>query len=96
MVMEKRKIRVVVIDDNPGIREIVSSYIEHQEDMDVVGLASNGLEGIEIIREKQPDVVILDMIMPKLDGLGYWSRLISIQLRIGLHLYVYLRLVRRI
>lgn len=70
MVMEKRKIRVVVIDDNPGIREIVSSYIEHQEDMDVVGLASNGLEGIEIIREKQPDVVILDMIMPKLDGLG--------------------------
>lgn len=73
--MEKQKIRVAVIDDNPGIREIISSYIQLQEDMNVVGLGSNGLEGLEIIKNQRPDVVILDMIMPKLDGLGVLERM---------------------
>ena len=66
----KQKIRVAIIDDNSSIREIVASYIEMQEDMEVVGAARDGLEGINIIHETAPDVVILDMIMPRLDGLG--------------------------
>lgn len=66
----KQKIRVVLVDDNSSIRDIVSSYIEMQEDIEVVGLARDGIEGIKIIHEKNPDVVILDMIMPRLDGLG--------------------------
>lgn len=65
-----QKTQIVIIDDNSGIREIMSSYIQKQEDMEVVGVASDGLEGLKVIRETRPDIVILDMIMPKLDGLG--------------------------
>jgi len=70
MTMEERRIRIAIVDDNPGIREAVASYIRHQEDMAIVGIAPNGLAGLEIIKEQSPDVVILDMIMPNLDGLG--------------------------
>ena len=68
--MEERRIKIVIVDDNAGIREVVASYIKHQEDMVIVGMAPNGLVGLEIIQEQHPDVVILDMIMPNLDGLG--------------------------
>jgi two-component system response regulator (stage 0 sporulation protein A) len=64
------KTRVVVIDDNPHIREIMSSVIGMQEDMEIVGMAGDGVRGVELILNVQPDVVILDMIMPQLDGLG--------------------------
>ena len=66
----KQKIRVAIIDDNLGIRDLVSSYIEMQEDMEIAGMAEDGIEGINLIHETKPDVVILDMIMPRLDGLG--------------------------
>ena len=66
----KQMTRVALIDDNSSIREVVSSYIEMQDDMEVVGMAGDGLEGINVIHETKPDVVILDMIMPRLDGLG--------------------------
>ena len=49
---------------------MVSSYIEMQEDMEIAGMAEDGIEGINLIHETKPDVVILDMIMPRLDGLG--------------------------
>lgn len=68
--MQQQKIKIVILDDNPNIREIVSSFVEMQEDMTVVGVAANGIKGLEIIKKNMPEVVILDMIMPKLDGLG--------------------------
>ena len=66
----KQKTRIAIIDDNTGIREIMSSYIEMQDDMETAGLAGDGIEGLKVIHETNPDIVILDMIMPKLDGLG--------------------------
>lgn len=66
----EQKIRMVMVDDNPGIREIVSSYIESQNDMKVVGAAGDGIEALKVIQETNPDIVILDMIIPRLDGLG--------------------------
>ena len=66
----KQMVRIVIIDDNPSIREIISSYIEMQDDMEVVGLARDGVDGLSVINETNPDIVILDMIMPRLTGLG--------------------------
>jgi two-component system response regulator (stage 0 sporulation protein A) len=48
----------------------LSSYIAMQGDMEIVGMAGNGLAGVELIESTSPNVVILDMIMPHLDGLG--------------------------
>ncbi len=66
----EQKTRIAIVDDNYGIREIISSYIEAQEDMKVVGKAGDGVEALQVIQETNPDIVILDMIMPRLDGLG--------------------------
>ena len=69
------KTRVVVVDDNPHIREIMASYIGMQEDMEVAGMAGDGIKGEEMIRNTLPDVVLLDMIMPQMDGLGVLEHL---------------------
>lgn len=71
----KQATGIAIIDDNPNIREIISSYITMQDDMEVVGLARDGIEGLKIIEETDPDVVVLDMIMPRLDGLGVLEHL---------------------
>ena len=70
-----QKIKVVVIDDNPHIRETMESYIGLQEDMEIAGMANDGARGKELIMRTQPDVVILDMVMPQLDGLGVLEQL---------------------
>lgn len=64
------KIRVALVDDNHGIVDIYSQCIETQNDMEVVGVAYNGADGSKLILDLLPDVVILDMVMPKVDGLG--------------------------
>lgn len=69
------KIKVVIIDDNPQIREIMSSLIDMEKDMQVTGTAGDGRKGLELIQTTKPDVVLLDMIMPKLDGLGVLENL---------------------
>ncbi len=69
------KIKVVILDDNTGIREILKEYINMQDDMEVVGVAWDGVTGLEIIKAACPDVVIMDMIMPQLDGLGVLEHL---------------------
>jgi two-component system response regulator (stage 0 sporulation protein A) len=65
-----KKIRVVMVDDNIGIQEVVSSYINSQDDMTIVGVASNGVEALDVIKDKKPDVVLLDIVMPKMDGIA--------------------------
>lgn len=69
------KTRLVVIDDNPHIRDILESFIGVQDDLQVIGTAPNGIKGLELIRDTNPDVVLLDMIMPELDGLGVLEQL---------------------
>ena len=54
---------------------ILSQVISNEEDFAVVGKATNGEDTLNMIREKEPDVVLLDLIMPKLDGLGVMERL---------------------
>lgn len=64
------KISVLIVDDNARTVNMLEEIVQNDEAMVVVGKAENGLEALDLIREKEPDVVLLDLIMPKLDGLG--------------------------
>ena len=63
------KLNVAIADDNEKMVEILGSMIEEDKDLTLVGKAHNGEEICNIIKERQPDVVVLDIIMPKMDGL---------------------------
>lgn len=69
------QIRVCLTDDNQELISLIEEYLSHQEDMEVVGTAYNGEDCLEMIREANPDVLVLDIIMPHLDGLGVLERL---------------------
>ena len=63
------KLNVAIADDNEKMLEILGRMIDEDKDLTLVGKAHNGEEICSIIREKEPDVVVLDIIMPKMDGL---------------------------
>jgi len=71
----QRPIRVMLADDNREFIEVLKGYVQRQEDMDLVGAAYNGNEALELVYTEQPDVLVLDIIMPHLDGLGVLERL---------------------
>ncbi|WP_086662903.1 response regulator [Lentzea kentuckyensis] len=62
-------IRVVVVDDQEMVREGFSALLNAQEDIEVVGAAGDGVEGVALARNVQPDVVLMDVRMPEMDGL---------------------------
>lgn len=64
------KIRVAVVDDNETTVETLVECLKKDDEIEVVGTAYNGLQALTLIKEKEPDVMLLDLIMPKLDGLG--------------------------
>lgn len=68
------KLNVAIADDNERMVQLLDELVSRDEELEVVGKAGNGEELINIIREKKPDVVLLDMIMPKLDGLTVMDR----------------------
>ncbi|MCR5792602.1 MAG: sporulation transcription factor Spo0A [Lachnospiraceae bacterium] len=65
-----RNIEVAVVDDNERIVQVLTEIISEDEELEVIGTADNGLDALELIKEKTPDVVLLDLVMPKLDGIG--------------------------
>lgn len=64
------EINVAIADDNERILDLLGEIIDSDKDLRLVGKASNGEDVYRLIREKQPDVVLLDLIMPKMDGLS--------------------------
>lgn len=78
--MYKSPIKVLLADDNKDFVDIMQDYFEQQEDVTVVGSAYNGLETLELINLKLPDVVVLDIIMPHLDGIGVLEKLSAMDL----------------
>ena len=62
-------INVAIADDNEQIRQNLQEIISKEKDMTLVGSASDGLDTLSMIRTSHPDVVLLDIIMPKMDGL---------------------------
>ncbi len=78
--MEQSKISVIIADDNKEFCNILNDYLLNQRDIVVTGIAKDGLEALKLIEEKRPDLVVLDIIMPHLDGLGVLERLNSMNL----------------
>jgi two-component system response regulator (stage 0 sporulation protein A) len=71
----KERITVLIADDNEEFSKTLATYLKNEDDMEVVGIARDGVEAIEKIKEAAPDVAILDVIMPHLDGLGVLERI---------------------
>lgn len=69
------KIKVLVGDDNREFCQLIREYLESQLDFELTGIANNGLEAVEQVEKLLPDVLILDVIMPHLDGIGVLERL---------------------
>ena len=63
------EIRILIVDDHPMLREGIAAVIANESDMALVGEASNGEEGIERFRTLQPDVTLMDLQMPGMDGI---------------------------
>jgi two-component system chemotaxis response regulator CheB len=75
----KRKTSVVVVDDSALVRSLLGEIINRQRDMVCVGAASDPLVAREMIRELNPDVITLDVEMPRMDGLEFLSRLMRLR-----------------
>lgn len=64
------KIKVLIVDDDKKYAENLENYLKSTNDLQSVGFACDGMEALGMIKETKPDVVILDIILPKLDGIG--------------------------
>lgn len=68
-------LKVFVADDNREFSDLLVEYLEQQRDIEVVGKAYDGKEALDLIAENPPDVLLLDIIMPHLDGLGVLEKI---------------------
>ena len=68
--MPAEAIRVLVVDDHAVVREGLRSFLDLQDGIDVVGDAADGVEAVALAQDLQPDVVLMDLVMPRLDGLA--------------------------
>ena len=77
--MATKKIRVVVVDDSALVRSLLTEIINRQPDMECVGAANDPLVAREMIRELNPDVITLDVEMPRMDGIDFLGRLMRLR-----------------
>jgi len=75
-VTDKGKIRVMVVDDHQVVRQGYSMFLKAFPDLEPVGEASNGQEAIDLCASLQPDVIIMDMMMPEVDGIEATQRIL--------------------
>ena len=73
------RIRVLLVDDHGVVRRGLRGYLELLDDIEVIGEAENGLRGVELAAELVPDVIVMDIVMPELDGIGAISRIKAAQ-----------------
>ena len=66
----ERKLRVAIVDDHQVVRQGLRTFLELYDDLAVVGEAGDGQECLELARREQPDVVLMDLVMPRMDGVS--------------------------
>lgn len=71
------RLKISIADDNETILEMLTAMISKEKDMEIVSLAKDGLTLMTQIKEKQPDVVLIDLVMPVMDGLGVMERILA-------------------
>ena len=76
----REKITVLIADDNQEFSTTLATYLKNQEDMVVVGRAKDGNEALDMVSSLMPDVLLLDLIMPHLDGIGVLEQMNMIKL----------------
>ena len=72
-------IRVVVADDHHLVRQGIRALLEKAEDIEVIGEASNGQEAVNLVRDLNPDVLVMDIAMPRMDGIQALGRVHSLE-----------------
>jgi NarL family two-component system response regulator LiaR len=72
------KISVLIADDHPVVRQGLHSFLQLQDDLEIVGEAADGLEAVEKVAELLPDVVLMDLVMPKVDGIAAIRRITAL------------------
>ena len=63
-------IRVMLVDDHNVVRSGLATFLRAYDDLELVGEARNGLEAVNLCRQKQPDVILMDLMMPEMDGIA--------------------------
>ena len=76
----KEKTTILIADDNQEFSRTLAKYIQEQGDMEVIGIAKDGEEAVEMIKTITPDVALLDVIMPHLDGIGVLEKIATINI----------------
>ena len=74
------KIKIVLADDNKDFCQLLKEYLSNEEDIEILGIAKDGIEALDLVQKTQPDLLVLDVIMPHLDGLGVIEKLNSMDL----------------
>jgi NarL family two-component system response regulator LiaR len=69
------RISVLIADDHPVVRQGLRAFLQLQEDLDIVGEAGDGLEAVHQVEKLRPNVILLDLVMPRLDGIDAIRRI---------------------
>ncbi len=75
MTVDSGKIKVLIVDDHRVVRQGLRTFLELNDDIQVAGEADDGLEAVELVSKLKPDVVLMDLVMPRLDGIAATSRI---------------------
>ena len=64
------KISVLIVDDNQTLVRLMVDFLSRKQDIEIVGTAKDGMEAVDLIASVVPDVVLMDIVMPRMDGFG--------------------------
>lgn len=78
-----KKIKIILADDHTIFREGLRALLENEHDIEIIGETSNGANAVELAREKKPDVIVMDITMPELNGLLATSKIKSFRPETG-------------